>query len=37
MVNTADIKMGFWVATGVLAALFLWGLITGSLGRLAGR
>lgn len=37
MVNTADIKMGFWVATGVLVALFVWGLVSGQLGRLTGR
>jgi hypothetical protein len=37
VIDKADIKMGFWVATGVLLALFLWGLVTGGLGRLAGR
>lgn len=37
MINTADIKTGFWVAIGVLIALFLFGLVTGSLGRLTGR
>ena len=36
MINTADVKTGFWVATGVLAALFLWGLATGGLGKLRG-
>jgi hypothetical protein len=36
MINKADISTGFWVATGVLIALFLWGLVTGSLGRLRG-
>lgn len=37
MINTADIKTGFFVAIGVLVALFLFGLVTGGLGKLAGR
>lgn len=34
MIDKADVKTGFWVATGVLLALFLWGLLTGGLARL---
>ena len=37
MINTADIKTGFWVASGVLLALLIWGLLTGGLGRITGR
>ena len=36
MINKADIGTGFWTAVGVLLALFLWGLATGSLGKLRG-
>jgi hypothetical protein len=36
MINTSDVKTGFWTAVGVLAALLLWGLVTGGLGRLRG-
>ena len=34
MVDKADIKTGFFIAVGVLLALFLWGLLTGTLGKL---
>ena len=34
MVDKADIKTGFWIAVGVLLALFAWGLATGALGKL---
>ena len=37
MINTADIKTGFWVASGVLLALLIWGLLTGGLGKITGR
>ena len=34
MVDKADIKKGFFLAVGVLLAVFLWGLLTGQLGKL---
>ncbi len=36
MIDKADLKTGFWVALGVLAALFLWGLLFGGLAKLRG-
>ena len=36
VINKADIGTGFWTAVGVLLALFLWTLATGSLGKLRG-
>lgn len=30
----ADLKLGFWIALGVLAALFVWGLLIAMAGRL---
>ena len=36
VVDKADIKTGFFIAVGVLLALFLWGLVSGQLGRLRG-
>jgi hypothetical protein len=37
VIDKADIKLGFWVATGVLLALFIWGLLAGGLGKLTSR
>lgn len=34
IVNKAEVGKGFWIAAGVLLALFLWGLVTGQLGKL---
>jgi hypothetical protein len=34
--DKTDVKKGFFLAVGVLIALFLWGLATGALGRLRG-
>jgi hypothetical protein len=36
MIDKSDLKKGFFIAVGALAALFLWGLVTGSLGKLRG-
>lgn len=36
MLDLNDMKKGFWVAVGVLVALLLWSLVTGTLGHLAG-
>lgn len=34
IVNKAEVGKGFWVAAGVLLALFLWGLASGQVGKL---
>jgi hypothetical protein len=34
--DKTDVKKGFFLAVGVLIALFLWGLATGALGKLRG-
>ncbi len=34
IVNRAEVGKGFWIAAGVLLAVFLWGLLTGQLGKL---
>ena len=34
--NKADVSKGFWVGLGFLAALLVWGLLAGLLGRARG-
>ena len=34
IVNKAEVGKGFWIAAGALLALFVWGLVTGQLGKL---
>ena len=34
LVNKAEVGKGFWIAAGVLLAIFIWGLLTGQLGKL---
>ena len=34
MMDKADIKTGFWIAVGVLLALFAWSFVQGGLGKL---
>ena len=34
IVNKAEVGKGFWIGLGVLLVLFLWGLVTGQLGKL---
>ena len=36
MIDKADLKKGFFIALGALAAILLWGLVTGGLGKLRG-
>jgi hypothetical protein len=36
MIDKMDVKKGFWLAVGVLLAIFLWGLATGALGKIRG-
>jgi len=36
MIDKADVKTGFWIAVGVLLALFVWSLVSGTLGRVRG-
>jgi hypothetical protein len=37
VIDKQDLKLGFWVATGVLAAFFIWGLLLGGFGKLVKR
>ena len=34
MIDKADVKTGFWIAIGVLIALFVWSLGQGAFGKL---
>ncbi len=36
MIDKADLKTGFWVAAGVLLALFVWSLLFGGIAKLRG-
>lgn len=36
-VDKGDLKTGFWIGLGVVAALFVWGLVSGQLGKLTSR
>ena len=36
-IDKSDIKTGFFLAVGVLLALFLWGLVSGGVGRVFSR
>ncbi len=34
MIDKADFKVGFWVAAGVIFALFVWSLLFGGIAKL---
>lgn len=37
MINKSELGKGFWIGLGVVAALFVWGLLSGAAGRLTSR
>jgi hypothetical protein len=37
MIDKQDLKLGFWIASGVILAFFLWGLLLGGFGKLVKR